>query len=106
MCVRGSRQNHPEISEGQPSLFFVQNYQLTFGGPGASVPGQNFHYTMAPAICQEENAIKMHKLFLPILYTLPIAICFWMCYNTLVSEGQITTQDRASRAKKKVEKTS
>ena len=36
-----------------------------FGGPGASVPGQNFHYTMAPAICQEEMLHKKQKIKIP-----------------------------------------
>ena len=53
------------MSEGKPSLFFVQNYQLTFGGPGASVSGPNFHYTMAPAICQEEMLHKKQTIKIP-----------------------------------------
>ena len=75
-------------------LNFVQFFLLTktkehdiIGGPGADALGRNFHYTMPRPICQAKSRKKLHKLFFPKLCNLPIAICFWMCYNTYVGKG-------------------
>ena len=57
--------------------------------------GTFFHYTTAPAICQEKNMIKMYKLFLPILCILPSWLSRW-CVVYYWCQGEGATQLRES----------
>ena len=37
-------------------LTTAEKQSFVFGAPAMAVPGRKFHYTTAPAICQEKNA--------------------------------------------------